>query len=199
MPLRRLLRELVDRALVGPRPRVPRGTSAPERGWTSAPPAPEPVDPAGDLEVEAPVPGSLLLDIREPGELASGIAAGALCIPMDLVPHQLVRLPRDRAITVYCAAGARSWGVAHWLREQGFAGAVSLAGGIGAVGPVVRPDGDPGRVVELPGALVDGAWAPPSRGEVIVQEGRVLRCRLRDEQGFWVERTVDLGAAPRPA
>ncbi len=137
-----------------------------------------------------PVPGSLLLDIREPGELAGGIAVGALCIPMDMVPHQLERLPRDRAITVYCAAGARSWGVAHWLREQGFSGAVSLSAGIGGVGVTVVPEGGPGRMVLLPAGLVDGAWAPEARGEVIVREGDVLRCRTRDEQGFWVERTI---------
>ena len=48
---------------------------------------------------------ALLLDIREPGELASGVAEGAVLLPMDLVPHHLDALPRDRPITVYCAAG----------------------------------------------------------------------------------------------
>lgn len=190
MRLRRVLRELVDRALVGPRPTVPRGTPPADPGWTVASAGDPAPDPADGLEVEAPVPGSVLVDIREPGELAGGVAPGALCIPMDLVPHQLARLPRDRAITVVCAAGARSWGVAHWLREQGYAGAVSLAGGIGAVGPLVRPEGQPGRLVELPAGEVEGAWAPAARGEVIVQEGDRLRCRVRDPQGFWVERLV---------
>ncbi|MSQ02123.1 MAG: rhodanese-like domain-containing protein [Myxococcales bacterium] len=179
---------------VGPRPVVPRGTRGTEPRWTEAPHHPDGGDPiealTDGLEVEIPVPGSLLLDIREPGELAGGVAVGALCIPMDMVPHQLQRLPRDRAITVYCAAGARSWGVAHWLREQGYAGAVSLSSGIGGVGAVSVPAGGPGRSVVLPAGLVDGAWAPEARGEVIVQDGDVLRCRVRDAQGFWVERTL---------
>ncbi len=195
--IRRVLRELADRVFVGPRPVVSRGTRGTAPRWTEAPPtaADDAEDPlTAGLEVEVPVAGSLLLDIREPGELAGGVAAGALCIPMDMVPHQLARLPRDRAITVYCAAGARSWGVAHWLREQGFSGAVSLSSGIGGAGAVTMPAGGPGRVVVLPAGLVDGAWAPEARGEVIVQEGDLLRCRVRDEQGFWVERT--LPAAP---
>lgn len=145
--------------------------------------------------MEAPIPGSLLLDIREPGELASGVAAGALLLPMDLVPHHLDRLPRDRPITVYCAAGARSWGVAHWLREQGYSGAVSLAGGLGAVpGGREVPEGA-GRMIEAPAALVEGTFAPAQRVEVISREGENWRCRARDAQGLWVERRVPVGDA----
>lgn len=188
--IRRLLRNLADRAFVGDRPRVPRGTPTAENRWTTAPPPPPEPEPTDDLEVENPIPGSLLLDIREPGELASGVAVGALLIPMDLVPHSLDRLPTDRPITVYCAAGARSWGVAHWLREQGFPLAVSLSGGIHAVGPTEIPSGGPGRFVTLLAGMVDGAWAPEAKGEVIALEGGELRCRVRDEQGFWVERRI---------
>ena len=188
--IRRLLRNLADRVFVGDRPRVPRGTRVAADRWTTAPPPPPEPEPADDLEVESPLPGSLLLDIREPGELASGVAVGALLIPMDLVPHALDRLPKDRPITVYCAAGARSWGVAHWLREQGFPLAVSLSGGIHAVGPTEVPPGGPGRFVALPAGIVEGAWAPEARGEVITEEGGELRCRVRDEQGFWVERRI---------
>ena len=188
--IRRLLRGMADRVFVGKRPDVPRGTAPAADRWTLGPPA-DPLPDAGeDLEVEDPIPGSLFLDIREPGELASGVAVGALLIPMDLVPHMLDRLPRDRPITVYCAAGARSWGVAHWLREQGFPQAVSLSGGIGAVGALVIPAGTPGRMISLPAGMVDGVWAPEQSGEVIALEGEDLRCRVRDAQGFWVERRL---------
>lgn len=74
----------------------------------------------------------LLLDIRESMEVRNGILAGASWIPMNSVPNNLDQLPRDKVIIVYCAAGARSYGVAHWLREQGFAQAWSLSGGAGA-------------------------------------------------------------------
>lgn len=146
-------------------------------------PEPEPEEPPGDelpLEVERPIPGSLLLDIREPGEFAYGVAEGAMLLPMDLVPHHLEELPKDRPITVYCAAGARSFGVATWLRDMGFPGAASLAGGVGvfdAVGhPMRKPDGA-GRRVEVP-ATATAAGVPlgvPMTGEVIeVRDGRTI-------------------------
>lgn len=74
----------------------------------------------------------MLLDIRESMEVRNGVLAGARWIPMNSVPNNLDALPRDQVIIVYCAAGARSYGVAHWLREQGFAQAWSLSGGAGA-------------------------------------------------------------------
>lgn len=145
------------------------------------------------LEVERPPVDAFLLDIREPGELAGGVARGAVLLPMNLVPHHLSELPRDRTIVVYCAAGARSFGVAHWLREQGFPMAVSLAGGIGvfdAIGhAVATPPGIlPGTRVRVPPEATLGghplglaAW-----GEVIEQVGSALRVVVQDEQGFLV-------------
>lgn len=190
--IRKLLRRLADRALVGPRPVVVPPPEPPNK-WTEAVPEPEEEDEP-NLEVDEVVPGSLVLDVREPGEYASGVATGALLVPMDMVPHQLHRLPTDRVITVYCAAGVRSFGVAHWLREQGFQ-AVSLSPGVGGCPSVAVPPGvRPGTRVTLPEGEVDGAWAPAADGEVIVQDGHELRVRVRDEQGFWVERRVGVGA-----
>jgi rhodanese-related sulfurtransferase len=156
-----------------------------------------------ELEVEVPIPGSLLLDIREPGELASGVAEGAMLLPMNLVPHHLAELPRDRPITIYCAAGARSFGVAHWLREQGFPQAWSLAGGIGvfhAVGvPVRTPPGVvPGTRVKLPPETrADGApLGVAAVGEVIQQLGDEVQVVVHDTQGFPVRVTVPRGSLP---
>ncbi len=182
---------------------------APTRGPADAPdlsgaspadaaPAPDPTD---GLEVEVPVPGSVLLDIREPGELAYGVAEGAVLLPMDLVPHHLDELPRDRPLTVYCAAGARSWGVAHWLREQGFPLAVSLAGGVGvfpAIGhPVAAPPGlMPGTRVRLPADARAGT-VPVGEGvtgEVIRQVDDQVEVLVRDAQGFPVRVTAPVWA-----
>lgn len=156
------------------------------------------------LEVEAPIPGALLLDIREPGELGWGVAEGATLLPMDLVPHHLDELPRDRPIVVYCAAGARSFGVAHWLREQGFAEAWSLDGGLDAlrragVRMVVPPGLKPGtRVRVAAGADAGGATAGPVEGEVVVQDGDVVDVLTRDAQGMPVRLRVSVGrVAPR--
>lgn len=155
------------------------------------PPPPEPAAPEDDLEVEVPVPGSLLLDIREPGELAHGVAEGAMLLPMDLVPHHLDELPRDRALTIYCAAGARSFGVAHWLREQGFPKAYSLAGGIGvfsAVGHRVAPPPGimPGTRVKLPPDAHAGGVpvGPGVVGEIIREVEDRVEVLVRDAQGF---------------
>lgn len=181
--IRRLLRRAIDRMFVPDLPARP------------APPPPRPAvvveaPPETDLplEVERPLPGSLLLDIREPGELAGGVAEGAMLLPMDLVPHHVGDLPRDRPITVYCAAGARSLGVAHWLRQRGLA-AVSLAGGIGAVDvPVAVPPGvRPGTLVRLPDdARVEGVYAGGMEGEVVRQVGEEVEVVVTDAQGFRV-------------
>jgi rhodanese-related sulfurtransferase len=151
--------------------------------------APAPEEPP--LEVPFPLPGSLVVDIREPHELAGGVPRGALVLPMDLVPHHVDRLPVDRPLVIACAAGARSLGVASWLRQQGYANAVSLAGGVHDAGvPLDRPAGvRPGTRVTVPaGTEVDGVVLHAAlSGEVIVQEGEVLRVRVRDAQGFHVE------------
>ena len=75
----------------------------------------------------------LLLDVRELWEVNLASIAGHLHLPMGDVPsraHQV--LDPDAHIVVYCHLGMRSLSVAHWLREQGFDHAQSLAGGIDA-------------------------------------------------------------------
>ncbi len=74
----------------------------------------------------------VFVDIREPYETAGGYIAGSLIIPMNTVPMRLAELPRDTTLIIYCAAGVRSYGVAHWLREQGYADTWSLIGGMHA-------------------------------------------------------------------
>lgn len=71
----------------------------------------------------------LVLDVREPYEWRQVRMPGALHIPMNTVPEQLDRLPKDRPIVVVCAHGNRSYGVAAWLVEHGYR-AANLRGGI---------------------------------------------------------------------
>lgn len=139
--VRKLVKRVVKRIVAGA-PRVPGAPPTGRTPPTSRAPAPpsEPApapEPEDDLEVEGAWVASrlaagdalLCIDIREPHELRQGHGRGALLLPMNEVPQRLSELPRDRPLVVYCAAGARSWGVTHYLREQGFAEAVSLAGG----------------------------------------------------------------------
>lgn len=71
----------------------------------------------------------LLLDVREPFEWNQVRIPDALHIPMNDLPSRLAELPKASPIVVFCAHGSRSYGVAHFLLEQGYL-ARSLAGGI---------------------------------------------------------------------
>jgi rhodanese-related sulfurtransferase len=80
----------------------------------------------------------LVLDVREQYEWNQVHLPDALHIPMNRVPDRLSELPGDRTIVVMCAHGSRSYGVAHYLREQGF-DAYNLTGGITAMVGGSRP------------------------------------------------------------
>jgi len=145
--LKKLAKGMLGRATgVEPEP-IPR----PPPEESPSPPAEEaPIVDMDDLEVDGPgalgwvQDGALLLDIREPREVNSGHATAAFLLPMNQVPHRTAELPQDRKIVVYCAAGARSFGVAGYLREQGFSAAYSLSSGFpgwaSAGGACSRPD-----------------------------------------------------------
>jgi len=74
----------------------------------------------------------LFLDCRERDEHATARIEGALLIPMGELPARVgeVEPHRNAPIVVHCHHGGRSLRVAHWLRQQGFAEARSMAGGI---------------------------------------------------------------------
>jgi adenylyltransferase/sulfurtransferase len=72
----------------------------------------------------------LLLDVREPRELAVASVPGAVHIPMAQVPARLGELDRQKHIVVICHSGGRSQAVAGFLQHQGFEKVSNLAGGI---------------------------------------------------------------------
>ena len=81
----------------------------------------------------------LLLDVREPDEIATASIAGATAIPMREIPERLAELPHDRPIAVLCHSGARSGRVAAYLNQNGFPEAVNVAGGIDAWSRSIDP------------------------------------------------------------
>jgi rhodanese-related sulfurtransferase len=91
-----------------------------------------------DLEVEAKEvhrwiaegKNPIWVDIRQPYELQSGFIPDALLIPMNQLATQVEMFPKDVPIVLYCAAGARSFGMAHFMRERGFDNSWSLIGGV---------------------------------------------------------------------
>ena len=91
--------------------------------------APEDIDVAGLKAMLAAGPVALL-DVRNDAEVAAGVIAGAMHIPLfDLVARES-ELPRDVPLVVYCQSGARSARAAGFLANAGFDGVHNLRGGI---------------------------------------------------------------------
>ncbi len=74
----------------------------------------------------------VLLDVREPDELATASIPWATAIPMGEIPVRFGELPHDTPIVCMCHHGARSERVAQFLAANGYANAVNLTGGIDA-------------------------------------------------------------------
>ncbi len=73
----------------------------------------------------------VLLDVREPAEVAMGRVPGALVIARGVLESAVeTRVPRERAVVVYCASGNRSALAADTLRQMGYADVCSMRGGI---------------------------------------------------------------------
>ena len=72
----------------------------------------------------------ILLDVREPDELAIASIPWAMAIPMGDVPVRIAELPKDKPIAVLCHGGTRSGRVTKFLNENGYPNAVNVAGGI---------------------------------------------------------------------
>jgi adenylyltransferase/sulfurtransferase len=118
----RFLRDL--RALNGPGSQVTRS------------PLPDSANPPMEIDVHlarawlssknAPV----VLDVREPFEVALCKLPGSLAIPLAQVPDNMSALPRDRPILVLCHHGSRSLSATKYLRAKGLNRSTSLRGGI---------------------------------------------------------------------
>ena len=77
---------------------------------------------------------ALVVDIREAADFASGRILGAKSVPLARleagdVPNDVAKR-KDKSLILYCERGDRAEKGAAALRKQGFAKAVSLAGGI---------------------------------------------------------------------
>ncbi len=84
----------------------------------------------------------VLIDCREPDEHAIAAIAGAQLMPMSGIAERVAELAGREAsrIIVHCHLGGRSLRVAMWLRQQGFAQAQSLAGGIDQWAVEIEPE-----------------------------------------------------------
>jgi NADPH-dependent 2,4-dienoyl-CoA reductase/sulfur reductase-like enzyme/rhodanese-related sulfurtransferase len=75
------------------------------------------------------VDGALLLDVRQPAELAVERVPGAVHIPLHELRSRLAELPHDREILVICRSGQRAYYATRILLQNGF-DARSLSGGM---------------------------------------------------------------------
>ncbi len=71
----------------------------------------------------------LILDVREPFELAVENVEGAINIPLGQLRGRLDELPRDKPIQVVCRSGQRAYYATRMLMQNGF-DARTLAGGM---------------------------------------------------------------------
>ena len=81
----------------------------------------------------------VLLDCREPEELALASLPGALHIPMNEIPLRVKELNPEADIVVFCHHGIRSQQVANYLERMGFDKLNNLVGGINAWAREVDP------------------------------------------------------------
>jgi hydroxyacylglutathione hydrolase len=80
----------------------------------------------------AAVPELQLVDVRNPGEVAAGMIADAVNIPVGQLPDRVGELDPRKPTVVYCAGGYRSSVAASLLRQRGFADVSDLLGGYNA-------------------------------------------------------------------
>ena len=91
----------------------------------------------------AATPGALLLDVREPWEVAlarielPGVAQRHL--PMHELPSRLAEFDAGQPVVCICHHGARSAQVVAFLERQGHTHAYNLDGGIDAWSALVDP------------------------------------------------------------
>jgi rhodanese-related sulfurtransferase len=81
----------------------------------------------------------VLLDVREPDEIATASIPWATTIPMGEIPDRFAELPHDKAVVVMCHGGGRSARVTQFLEANGYDNAENLAGGIEAWSVQIDP------------------------------------------------------------
>jgi rhodanese-related sulfurtransferase len=75
----------------------------------------------------------VLLDVREPDEVAMGRVPGSVAIARGMLEVAVeARVPRGRPVVLYCASGGRSALAADTLRVMGYGDVASMRGGIRA-------------------------------------------------------------------
>jgi len=133
-------------ALCGPNPRI---TEITEYAPTCASPArPTSDTPMNNDEVSVqdlkralddPGLGIQIIDVREPNEQQVARLEGVPLLPLATLPTRLHEFDPDRPLYVFCRSGVRSLRAVQFLKQQGFAQARSVHGGILAWSDQIDP------------------------------------------------------------
>jgi glyoxylase-like metal-dependent hydrolase (beta-lactamase superfamily II)/rhodanese-related sulfurtransferase len=139
----------------------------------------------------------LVLDVREPDEVAEWAIPGAVNIPLGQLGSRARSLPGDREIVVVCASGGRSARATQLLAEAGW-NATNLTGGMAAWGTVydrVPIESDGARIVQVrrrgKGCL---SYVVGAGGEAVVIDPSVdldVYLDVVAEQGWRITRVFD--------
>jgi rhodanese-related sulfurtransferase len=73
---------------------------------------------------------SQFIDVRQPGEVATGALDGAINIPLDELPTRMGELDPAKRTVLLCRSGGRSTQAAEFLSAAGFGDVVNLDGGM---------------------------------------------------------------------
>ena len=83
-----------------------------------------------ELEKLARDPGTVILDVRNPGEVkkTGKLADRSINIPLNDLRSNLDEIPKDKHLVVSCASGQRSYYACRILRQHGFENVDNLGG-----------------------------------------------------------------------
>ena len=76
--------------------------------------------------------GTVVVDVRSPGEYGSRRIAGAIHVPLSQLIGRMAEIPRDRDVLMHCAGGYRSSIAASILQRAGYTRVTEIAGGLAA-------------------------------------------------------------------
>lgn len=93
-------------------------------------PGPVPVVDAQEAKELLDAGHAIIVDVREPSEWQQGHVPGTVHIPLQTIPENLERIPKDKTVILLCHSGARSHHAANWLRHNGFPDVANLGHGI---------------------------------------------------------------------
>jgi rhodanese-related sulfurtransferase len=81
----------------------------------------------------------VLIDVREPAEVAYCAIPGSVHIPLAEIPRRMSEIDQGRETVIVCHVGGRSMQAALFLRARGYDNVYNLAGGIDAWSRTVDP------------------------------------------------------------